>query len=430
MIQTRLGRTWAALAIYSICLAIVTLTPFDFSGLSKFEFEWRSQGIGTLDVFLNVLGFMPFGVLCYWLLRPIVGDAVRAATLVVAIAVVVTIGLEMAQTLLPTRTASLYDIGANTIGASVGCLIAPYACRSPRMNGRLLACGLVCCVLLLTAVLVWADTAGELNTWDRDFPLLVGNEATLNRPWLGSIFLLALYDRALRYPDIRNQFIDAKPCEEVHHKYDDALMLYTFQEGKGTRIFDQSHTEMPVDLKVMDSKRIEWLSGCGLRLRKSTILRSVVRPENLLSRLLATNSFSIVAWVQPKDMHQTGPARIVSLSSTSKLRNFTLGQEEGELHFRVRNAVNGENGTRWVLKTRNLRWKPELTHIVATYDDGREKLYVNGALVAEAGSNDTLVLIGRLLKLAFPPFWERMVVVGLLLAPGVILWLLFGKVRS
>jgi VanZ family protein len=38
---------------------------------------------------------------------------------------------------------------------------------------------------------------GRLGAWDRTFPLVVGNEATLDRPFRGDVFALAVYDQAL-----------------------------------------------------------------------------------------------------------------------------------------------------------------------------------------------------------------------------------------
>jgi hypothetical protein len=37
----------------------------------------------------------------------------------------------------------------------------------------------------------------DLSRWSRDYPLLVGNEATRDRPFRGEVYLVALYDRAL-----------------------------------------------------------------------------------------------------------------------------------------------------------------------------------------------------------------------------------------
>ncbi len=43
---------------------------------------------------------------------------------------------------------------------------------------------------------------GRLAGWDRRYPLVVGNEATSNRPFLGDVSLVAIYDRALSPSEI------------------------------------------------------------------------------------------------------------------------------------------------------------------------------------------------------------------------------------
>lgn len=44
---------------------------------------------------------------------------------------------------------------------------------------------------------------GDLSNWDHDFPLLLGNEATRDRPWEGRLRLLALYRRALEDAEVQ-----------------------------------------------------------------------------------------------------------------------------------------------------------------------------------------------------------------------------------
>ena len=48
--------------------------------------------------------------------------------------------------------------------------------------------------------------AGDLSNWDDDFPLVIANEKTGDRPWLGQIHLVAIYRRALNRDDVRRNF--------------------------------------------------------------------------------------------------------------------------------------------------------------------------------------------------------------------------------
>ncbi|MCK5803859.1 MAG: LamG domain-containing protein [Lentisphaeria bacterium] len=46
---------------------------------------------------------------------------------------------------------------------------------------------------------------GDFSTWDF-FPLLLGNEIDLNRQWRGTLYLVALYDRALSPEEVQANF--------------------------------------------------------------------------------------------------------------------------------------------------------------------------------------------------------------------------------
>jgi len=49
------------------------------------------------------------------------------------------------------------------------------------------------------------DLRGDFSTWDI-FPLLIGNEIDLNRQWRGTMYLVALYDRALSPEEVKANF--------------------------------------------------------------------------------------------------------------------------------------------------------------------------------------------------------------------------------
>jgi hypothetical protein len=49
--------------------------------------------------------------------------------------------------------------------------------------------------------------SGDFSNWDTSFPLLLGNEGTLNRPWLGEFYLVAIYDQALTLAEVNQNFL-------------------------------------------------------------------------------------------------------------------------------------------------------------------------------------------------------------------------------
>jgi len=95
-----------------------------------------------------------------------------------------------------------------------------------------------------------------------------------------------------------------------------------------------------------------------------------------------TNELTIEATITPTDYSQTGPARIITLSSTGHLRNFTVGQEGTNLVLRLRTTSNGANGSNVQPTLCTLR--PGRAHrVVITYRPGKLSCYLNGKLAMQ-----------------------------------------------
>lgn len=50
------------------------------------------------------------------------------------------------------------------------------------------------------------SAGGDLANWDDDYRLLLGNETTGDRPWVGTLYLVAIYDRALTEAEVTQNF--------------------------------------------------------------------------------------------------------------------------------------------------------------------------------------------------------------------------------
>jgi VanZ family protein len=124
----------AALGAY--LLLIVYASWFPFSG-------WRSSGLSPLsfltlkmpqywtvfDVMVNVVGYVPFGILLVLSLYPFLRGiwAVLAAALLAAL---VSGGMEAVQNYLPSRVPSSLDLITNSIGGLAGAVIGALGARS------------------------------------------------------------------------------------------------------------------------------------------------------------------------------------------------------------------------------------------------------------------------------------------------------------
>ncbi|GEM_PF-4401414 len=93
-----------------------------------------------------------------------------------------------------------------------------------------------------------------------------------------------------------------------------------------------------------------------------------------------TEAFTLVAGIESYSETQQGPARIVSLSDGTGARNFTLGQNGGDLVLRVRTPRTGGNGSNPQVTLAPLPKKP--FHLAVTVDSDGIKVYIDGKQVA------------------------------------------------
>ncbi len=94
----------------------------------------------------------------------------------------------------------------------------------------------------------------------------------------------------------------------------------------------------------------------------------------------ASNELTVEATFTPANDTQHGPARIVSLSTDSTHRNFTLGQERDRLVMRLRTPSTGDNGTDPSVTFGHV--EPGKTyHVIVTYQRGHTWCYVDGEQV-------------------------------------------------
>jgi hypothetical protein len=103
----------------------------------------------------------------------------------------------------------------------------------------------------------------------------------------------------------------------------------------------------------------------------------------LLAECQRTNELTIEAVISSDTLDQTGPARIITFSSSTGARNFTLGQSGGKLVLRVRTPRTGGNGTNHEFTLGDIQvGKPQ--HVIATYRRGALRAYLDGERVFAA----------------------------------------------
>ncbi len=148
--------------------------------------------------------------------------------------------------------------------------------------------------------------------------------------------------------------------------------------GEGDRIFDRSTVAPAINLTI--SGDVNWVSGWGIEIRNGKAQGTTSDSKKLADLIKSTGEYSIEAWVVPANVTQEGPARIVSYSAGTTVRNFTLGQTQYNYDFLHRSSSTDGNGEP-ALSTADADEDLQATeqHVVLTYDpaNGRQ-IFVNG----------------------------------------------------
>lgn len=163
---------------------------------------------------------------------------------------------------------------------------------------------------------------------------------------------------------------------------DGLILLYTFDEGQGTKVFDRSEYSPALDLTA--DAALNWLPGGGLNIKTPTSIRSTDPATKIYDAVQNAQELTVEVWVTPANLSQGGPARIVAFSKDSSIgSNFVLGQDGDTYVFRLRDSADpgGRNTVRGPAGSASL----QETHVVMTRDtNGSTALYVNGKVAASA----------------------------------------------
>jgi hypothetical protein len=184
-----------------------------------------------------------------------------------------------------------------------------------------------------------AKITGQCSNWDSKCRLALANELTRDRPWLGELHRVAIYDRALGSRQI------ARDYKAGHDKTSGSpIVLYNFQQGRGDTIKDVSDAGKPLNLRISNISAVKRLSSGGMRVNAPTLISSDVPASKVIKAIRQSHEMTIEAWIKPSSMTQTGPARIVTVSSDPSQRNFTLGQKGRAYEMRFRTTSTSRNG--------------------------------------------------------------------------------------
>lgn len=181
--------------------------------------------------------------------------------------------------------------------------------------------------------------SGDTSNWDGAYRLALANELTRDRPWLGELYQIAVYDRALSEQEAIRKF-KAGNAAKPH----DAIVLYDFQEASGQTVRDRSKKSRPLNLRIENRSAVKWLETGGLAIQSPVLISSQEPASKITNAVRKSGAVTIEAWIKPANTTQSGPARIVTVSRDPGSRNFTLGQKARAYEVRFRTTSTSPNG--------------------------------------------------------------------------------------
>ncbi len=309
-----------------VFILVMTLFPYDFffwemlSQLTLKEIlELLQDSSNIRDILLNLLLFIPFGFGLVNLLERFEIHFIRLLFVLFFFSFGLSLTVEILQFFLPARTSTPIDLLTNTLSGMGGGLLFKnighqffnQAERFFNWIKSLISIPVLTCFLIGYLILAcWfsiplqqTEYLWGLGNWDMEFPLNLGDELIGNRPWMGKIDQFCFSEKTVSDSEIFEILISKSPCESLSNF-----------EGF---------------LAVVDQPHFSQLPATQLN-----------------QGLRQTSEFTLIIQLATADSHQTGPARILSISKDFFERNLTLGQWRSHLSIRLRNPVTGMNGTR------------------------------------------------------------------------------------
>lgn len=374
------------LSLYLFVLGLLTLSPFDFSMQHFIQLvETGSQPFFTYlfkiwtlrDMILNLILFMPLGFILNRI--EIEYNRIIKWFVVFLIGFIISSLVESAQFFLDRNT-NIADVTTNSLGTLLGYFLSKRLLpwhdqiymnlKKPRWI-RIGAA--VFWSFAILYILTMGIRLNHLEPWGRKYPLLLGNEATKDRPWQGELYKLVVYKKALKPSQIKKIYTrHLDPAEYLISG--EPILAYSFNPQSSKHVLADS--SLPFHFQLI-SDSIHYLPNGGIEIQEQ-MLKNQEDMYAFYEEIIASGEFSIELQMSTSRLHQTGPARIVSSSMNTNRRNFTIGQNGNRLQFRVCTPQTGVNGSLVLLDTDPVLNDNQKHHVVFTFNRGIERFFWDG----------------------------------------------------
>ena len=367
-------------------ILFLTLYPFRFSLASKLPCNaspfllGSEKADGALDIFLNILLFVPFGFGLSEKLREAGRSWKSALAFTFLAGALFSYTIEFLQIYIPSRDSGWEDVCTNSAGAVAGFLLF-------QGWGRQAVRGLTHCELLLTNWLTSARTTAIvllylatwfaisvplqqkslLTNWDPGNFLVLGNNAQAEYPWRGQLFRVQFWDRALSdrlARELTRGSLDAAAGDGLVGDFDFSgpSPLHDRQNLLPDLVWTpRTPANAHANSLVLDGDH--WLVS---QAPVSGFVRDVEKSNQFAVRV-------ICMLAQPAE----GDKRIVSISNSAGITNITLRQEDANLVFWFRNPLSVKRSL-LALYTPKVFGATARHDILFSYDGSNLSLFIDG----------------------------------------------------
>jgi VanZ family protein len=434
--RVRILPVYLALLATAIILH-ASLMPYDFRLDHAYAFlsGENSGAIELRDLLNNIVFYVPLGLALAWLFASRGRRKPRLALRTCLCGLVLSSSVEILQTCLP-RSPSASDILMNVCGTLLGWLCFRLtrravgskldaffsATQSSHSTSRLVL--LVGAYLVLHVLLLFLlQSRCRIDNWDKEMPLLVGNERTGDRPWRGRIQYFSILKRALPQHEIAD-FARGK-------RLSGESLVAAFRFDGGESFPDETGNAPPLIWTPAPPERRD---PSAARLTPDRWLATQSPAAFIAEELEETDELTLFASLATDDTAQTGPARIISISESGSRRNLTLGQggEGGDdLIFRLRTPASGQNGSDPAFSFRDVFDGNGFLDLAITYKASVARLFVDGSLHGsiELSKGAALVSLGGQANIGDMTFY-KLFYYGLVFGPLAIVLALLYQCRS
>ena len=408
-----INRSWGYLLLIAslTAISVATISPYNFilpnNSLGETVRDGFIFGSDIKDYWQNILLFVPCGFSLGMLLATRKSTPFQILLWSLGICWSISTTIELIQLFLPSRVSNFTDIIYNTIGGGLGgwlylkaqsisrFLILAIAGNYRQLSYKSIIQGTVGYYVLIGLGVLMLLTNNNLNNWDENYDLALGNEVTRNRSWDGALQNLYISDRSFAPADVAQAFDNENFLQSETN-----LIAAITSDQQTTLIRDRQQTlpdliwqtnsvtkpalqRRQANSQTTETKPINPHSpqyyASAIDLNRKHWLKTQTPATKLIKNLKQSDRFTIGLTVASHNLSQGGPARIMTISQNIFAQNIVIAQKQDRLYFRLRTPITGRNPVDPAFTIPKVFDDFDFHQIIITFQRGTLTFYIDRA---------------------------------------------------